>query len=101
MKPATTVAVGNIKGDVILTFPVKTDCVQLDPETARQMAESIAKEAYKIRYGVKDVSKSVIADDVRNRLVNRAERIMVGTKDKSTRYKAMAIVDSILAEVSG
>lgn len=101
MKPAQTVAVGELDGQVILHMPVVTDTITLDPETARQMAECMAKEAYKINYGVLDVSKSVIAEDVRNRLVRRAELILVSEAKKHPQYIAMSIVDSILAEVSG
>lgn len=101
MKPAQTVAVGELDGMVVLHLPVVTDTITLDPETARDMGECMAKEAYKIRYGVKDMSKSVISEEVRKRLIRRAELIMVSEKNKKPEWIATSIVDSILAEVSG
>lgn len=102
MKAATTCAIGERDGNVILEFPEAVQWAAFDPETARQIGEAIAKEAYHIHTGMKAEGKSILSDQVRNRLVTRATHIIrdLRLKGKSHGYIAMCVVDAILAEVS-
>lgn len=97
----TTVAVGERDGQVILSFPKPIQWAAFDPETAAQIGEAIAKEAYQCRYGRKHESKSVIGEQVRMRLITRATHVIRSLQDKGKLPGVIAseVVDTILSEV--
>ena len=102
MTGTTTCAIGNRDGQVIITFPKAVEWAAFDPETARQIGEAMAKEAYSVRYGRKPQAKSVIAEEVRTRLLNRATLIIRSLQEKGKKpgFIAMEVVDAILSEVT-
>lgn len=102
MTGTTTCAIGNRDGQVIMTFPEAVEWAAFDPETARQIGEAMAREAYAVRYGRQPESKSVISDEVRQRLMNRATIIIRSLQEKSRApgFIAMEVVDAILSEVT-
>ena len=102
MTGTTTCAVGERDGQVVLQFPESVQWAAFDPETARQIGEAMAKEAYTIRYGRQPQGKSVLADEVRQRLLNRATIIIRSLQEKGRMpgFIAMEVVDAILQEVT-
>ncbi len=102
MTGSTTCAIGNRDGQVVMTFPTAVEWAAFDPETARQIGEALAREAYAVRYGRSPVSKSVISDEIRTRLLNRATIIIRSLQEKGRMpgFIAMEVVDAILSEVT-
>jgi hypothetical protein len=97
----TTLAIGVRDGRVIYSFPRSTTEVALDAETARQIAESTARAAYECRYGRVSINGgSLIADQVRNRLITRATLVLSGLQGRPSAYQAAQLVDIILSEVA-
>ena len=101
-KGTTTVAIGERDGNVILSFPDSVQWCALDPETARQVGEAIAKEAYHIHTGIKAGDKSVINEAVRGRLITNITHIIRSEQDKKKLpgYIAALVVDTVLSEVT-
>lgn len=102
MTGTTTCAIGNRDGQVVMTFPQPVEWAAFDPETARQIGEAMAKEAYTVRYGRKPEGKSIIADEIRQRLLNRATLIIrsLQEKGKLPGHIAKEVVDTILSEIT-
>ena len=102
MTGSTTCAIGNRDGQVILQFPQAVEWAAFDPETARQIGEAMAREAYTVRFGKSPDSKSIIADEVRTKLLNRATLIIrsLQEKNKLPGLIAMEVVDAILSEIA-
>lgn len=101
-KGTDTVAIGERNGQVVLQFHEPIQWAAFDPETARQIGEAIAREAYQIRYGVKPAEgKSVISEEIRMRLMTRATHVIRSLQDKGKLpgYIAAQVVDTILSEV--
>lgn len=103
MTGTTTCAVGERDGQVVLSFPDAVDFAAFDPETARNLAESIARTAYKAHTGIDGANgNKVITDVLRERMilnVSHMVRSLIQQKRKNG-YIAMAVVDYILGEVS-
>lgn len=103
IKGAHTCAVGDRDGLVVISFPEPVRFAAFDPETARQIGEQIAKRAYKIHTGRDaDANKSVLADQVRGKLITRATHIArsLQKQGKPPAMIAMNIVDAVLQEVT-
>lgn len=102
MTGSTTCAIGNRDGQVILQFPEAIEWAAFDPETARRIGEAMAREAYAVRYGNKPEGKSVVADEIRARLLNRATLIIRSLQEKGKLPGVIAseVVDVILQEVT-
>lgn len=74
--------------------------VDLDPETARQAAEAMARAAYAARYGVQPPEgRSAIAEDKRNRIANRLATVIrqLQERGRSPKYTALQVIDIVLA----
>jgi len=102
MTGTTECAIGERDGNVVISFPHAVSYASFDPETARQVGEAIAKESYKARYGIEHNGKSVIGEDVRNRLITRATHIIKNLDGRGNKPGVIAIqvVDTILAEIT-
>ena len=103
MTGTTTCAVGERDGQVVLTFPLPVEWATFDPETARQIGEAMAREAYKAKYGRSSSEKgSVISEQIRTRLISRVTIIIrsMQNKQKLPGYIAAEVVDSVLQEVT-
>lgn len=99
----TTVAVGDRDGQVVLQFPKAVSWAALDPETARQVGEAMARTAYKCRYGAEPdkASGSKIAEGVYQKLVKRVELVIssMQRKQKHPTVVASEVVDVVMREV--
>ncbi len=99
MKIATTCAIGERDGNVILEFPEPVQWASFDTETARQIGEAIAKQAYETRYGIKPAEGSFLSEQVRHKLITRTKHILRSLEGRHPEYVASQIVDTVLAEV--
>ena len=100
---ATTCAIGERDGLVIMNFPKEVQWAAFDPETARQIGEAIARQAYEIHTGLKaDPGRSIISEEKRTRLITRATHVIRSLQDsgKLPGFIAAQVVDTILAEVT-
>ena len=99
---ATTCAIGERNGQVVLQFPEAVQWAAFDPETARQIGEAMARQAYELHTGLKaDPGRSIISEDKRTRMITRATHVIRSLQDsgKLPGYIAAQVVDTILAEV--
>jgi len=97
------VAIGDLNGEVIITFSRSIQWWPLEPESARQIAEQIGRSSYKAKYG-KDIdpTKSAITDTIREVLQNRATHIIrsMMSDNKPPKHIASEVVDQILKEIT-
>jgi len=100
-KVATTVAVGERDGQVILEFPEAVQWAAFDPETARQIGEAIAKSSYAAKYGKAPSQGSSLSMEIRAKLVARTQHIIRSLQEqhKNSDYVAREVVDTIVAEI--
>jgi len=98
---AHTCAVGSRDGNVVLEFPANISYASFDPGTALRIGESIAKEAYYLKTGIREKEASVIANQKRGRMAQRVVHIFnsMNRKKQTPQYIAQQIVDTILAEL--
>lgn len=99
----TTCTIGVVDGQVVLTFPKQTNWVAFDPETARQLGEAMAKNAYEARYGTPPQGKgSIVVDQIRTRLHLHATHMIRSMIDKRVLPGRIAheVVDMVLREVT-
>lgn len=98
----TTLAVGDRLGKVVLQFPHPVrECV-IDPATAHQVAEHLARSAYTAHYGVPPQSAaSQISLAKRTHMKARATLIIRSLRErgKSDAYIADHVTDMLLKEV--
>lgn len=102
MTGATTIAVGDEGGQVILRFPGSVEWCALDPETARQVGEAIARAAYKAHTGREpEKGRSIISEQVRTRMITRCTHVIRSLQDKGRLpgFIAAEVVDTVLSEV--
>jgi hypothetical protein len=103
MTPTNTrLSVSDHDGNVVLETTAECNRIVIDPETARQLAESIARAAYYCHYGiVPNDKKSILSEQKRTMLITRASHIIRDLTDK--RWPpgkiAVEVVDTILSEV--
>lgn len=98
----TKLSVSDHEGNVVLTLPSVCDTITIDPETARQLGEAIARSSYYCRYGIQpDDKKSVISELKRTTLITRATHIIRSMTDQKIMPGKVAaeVVDVILSEV--
>jgi hypothetical protein len=101
-----TIAVGEHQDCVMLRFEKPVLWVILDSETARNVAEKIARTAYKVRFGDDPTTqaKSVITDAVVARLRLRVRKMLqvefAGAEETKFSIAANAIVDAVLQEAT-
>jgi hypothetical protein len=106
MSKPIELAVGDANGCVQLVLSEVTDRVALEPANATVIAEAIARAAYNAAYGTKRTltghGPSIISNQVRNRMVARIALMLKGMTEgnRSHRFQAEQIVDTILAEVT-
>ena len=108
---ATSVAVKDEKGMVVLQFPHPVKWCELDPEMARQAAEAMARAAYRCKYKVDPPdTRSALAGDmrqrvtmqIRNELVTRMALILRSLQDKGRAPNVIAaeLVDQLLGRIA-
>lgn len=101
-----TLAIGEHEGNVRLLFERPVAYVDLDPETARQAAEQLARSAYKVRFGDTPTTqhRSAITDQkvttLRIRVRNMLKQQFAGAEEAQFAIAANAILDVVLAEVA-
>jgi hypothetical protein len=102
----TSIAIKDENGKVLVGFfeegePVKW--CDLDPETARQASEAMARAAYTARFGVAPAEgRSVIAESKRAQLVTRVALVLrqLQQRGREPIYTAQQLVDIVLSGVS-
>ena len=99
------IAIGERNGKVVLSFPHATKEFTCDAETARQIAEQIARSAYKAHYGaeVAEGSKrSEVTELMRQRMHGRAAIVVRTLLDqgKSAEYIGKHLTDTILSALT-
>ena len=102
MTGTTTCAIGNRDGQVVMSFPSPVEWAAFDLETARQIGEAMAREAYTVRYGRPPQGKSVLSEELQTRIMNKAT-IIVRTmmeKNRAPGYIANEVVNAILMEIA-
>jgi hypothetical protein len=102
MTGATEIAVGDEGGQVVLRFPQAVEWCTLDPETARQVGEAIARAAYHAHTGqTVDPKQFVLSEQVRTRLITRVSHVIRSLQDKGRLpgFIAAEVVDTVLQEV--
>jgi hypothetical protein len=90
-------------GVIVICFDRPLESIDLDPETARQVAETIARVAYSCRYGIEpQKNTSVIAQEKRMLLVTRISHIIRSMQEKNKLPGVIAshVVDKILQEIT-
>ena len=98
------IAIGEKDGKVILTFSKPTQWLPIDPETARQMAEQLARSAYTARFGRAPDGKprSMVTESLRRHM--RARAMLVSRslieQGRNWDYISRQLVDLILKEVA-
>ena len=108
---ATVVAVGARNNQVTLQFPHPVEWAALDPQTAVNVAEAMARAAHRVRFGreppanidtlAEDIKRRT-TDIVREKMINRTVLILRSLQEKGRRldYQAAEVVDRILQEVT-
>lgn len=90
---------------VILNFPRAITWLKLDPATANEVAEEMARCAYHAIHGVPspDKNKSLIKEQVYQKLVNRGAIVLrqLTEKGKPFDYQSRFLLDIILSELAG
>jgi len=90
-------------GKVILNFGGDIGWVALEPQTALEVGEVMAKAAYTCTYGkVPEGTQNVLKQEKVNMLYRRVELVFKNLLDKKkpAKYIAHQIVDIVLAEVT-
>ena len=111
MSGAQTLAIKDENGKVIIKFHQPITWCELDPEMARQVAEAMAKAAYRCRYKVDPPdNRSALAGEMRSRitqkirddLVTRMTLVLRSLQDKGRAPHVIAseMVDQLLARVA-
>lgn len=97
-----TIAIGEANGEVVLRFERPVDWVSLDSETARNVAEQIARSAYKARFGDTPTTqrKSAITDALSARMRLRVQKMLQSMEGQDLKIQSNAIVDMILTEIA-
>lgn len=100
MSESVDIAVGEDDGKVWLRVEKPTDTIVFDPQNALEIGEAMARAAYKARYGKSpQQQESIIGKELRQKLVNRVNLMLISLEQKPKAYQAAQIVDTILAEV--
>lgn len=108
---ATTAAVGIRDGQVVVQFPTAVQWVAVDPQTAVNIGEAMARTAFEIRNGrppADDVAvlqgeiKKKATDVLRKSMITRSEIILrqLLERGRKPNYIATELVDRMLQEVA-
>lgn len=108
---ATTAAVGIRDGQVVMQFPNAVQWVAVDPQTAVNIGEALARAGYEIRHGhapqentavLQEEIKRKATDMVRKSMITRSEIILrqLLERNRSLNYIATELVDRMLQEVA-
>ena len=108
---ATTAAVGIRDGQVVMQFPHAVQWVAVDPQTAVDIGEALARAGFEIRNGhpprentavLQDEIKRKATDIVRLSMITRSEIILrqLLERKRSMNYIATELVDRMLQEVA-
>ena len=91
-------------GMVVMHFDHPVEWVALDPETARVVAEQMARKAYACTFGDTPTTtdKSQMTEQLRARMKNRVKTMLTGWFDNppAPEVQARNIVDAIFKEVA-
>lgn len=107
---STVVAVGIVGAEVVLRFPKDVGWCALDPQTAVNVGEAMARAAYEVRHGrqpppnadaLADEIKRRATDIVREKMINRTVMLLRNFLERkpNLEYQAREIVDRVLQEV--
>ena len=98
---ATTVAIGERDGMVVFEFPKPVRWATFDPETARQIGESIAKVSYTAKYGKAPSQGSTLSREIRAKLIARTQHVIRSLQEKGMAPERVAneVLDTILTEI--
>ena len=91
------------EGKVVLQFGSAVAWVALDPQTALQIGEVMAKAAYTCTYGkVPEGTQNVLKQEKVNMLYRRVELVFTNLMDRKKHHKYIAheLVDIVLSEVT-
>lgn len=108
---ATTAAVGIRNGQVVMSFPLAVQWVAVDPQTAVNIGEALARAGFEIRNGrpprdnvavLQEEIKKKATDMVRQSMIRRTEIILVQLLERGRKptYIATELVDRMLQEVT-
>ena len=108
---ATTAAVGIRDGQVVMQFPHAVQWVAVDPQTAVDIGEALARAGYEIRHGhpprenaavLQEEIKRKATDIVRLSMITRSEIILrqLLERGRNPNYIATELVDRMLQEVA-
>ncbi len=96
-------ALGEVNGQVVITFPKPVTYVKFDPENARELSEQLARSAYRAHYNIAPPApgKSLVAEGIRRKLHARARLIIRSMMEqhKHPDYIANQVVDQLLKEI--
>ena len=107
----TQCIVGDENGKVFVRFKDPVNVFLLDPQSAFEMGEQMAKAAHKARFG-EDVPDDVnylaqqvrlrVTEQMRDRKINRVAIMLNNFKEgtKTPGYWAQQIVDTILSDIA-
>jgi hypothetical protein len=93
-----TLAVGDRDGMVCLQFPKPVQWCTLDPDTARNVGEAMARQAYVTQYGAAP-SRSAITVAIQQKLINRVSLLLRNRPNERPELTAHRLVDIVLSEV--
>ena len=108
---ATTAAVGIRDGQVVMQFPNAVQWLAVDPQTAVNIGEALARAGYEIRHGhqppdntavLQEEIKRRATDMIRLSMITRSEIILrqLLERNRSLNYIATELVDRMLQEVA-
>lgn len=108
---ATTAAVGIRDGRVVVQFPSAVQWVAVDPQTAVDIGEAMARAAFELRNGrqprdnvavLQDEIKKKATDALRKSMIRRSEIILrqLLERGRNHNYIATELVDRMLQEVA-
>ena len=108
---ATTAAVGIRDGQMVMQFPNAVQWLAVDPQTAVNIGEALARAGYEIRHGhqppdntavLQEEIKRRATDMIRLSMITRSEIILrqLLERNRSLNYIATELVDRMLQEVA-
>lgn len=99
-----TMALGEEDGHVFLIFEKPVKWVKLDPLTAKNVGERMARDSYKALFGDTPTTqaRSVIVEQKRSTLVTRVEHMLrsMAEQGQHPKMQANAVVDQVMQELA-
>ena len=89
------------EGMVVLGFPQKVEEISMVPETARGVAEEIARAAHKGQFKGLPIGNNMLIEQKRAKLLRRVELVLGNLEKRKVHPSRIAVelVDIVLAEV--